>query len=112
MEILDHLKEEIYATLEQSILLTDRMRTAIREVVYHMKTPERVRHVLSLLLREKDYIIKYLQQVIHIDTTGLTVYKLREQMQRSYIQSLQADEAKSAQAERSEAEVTVSKIHS
>lgn len=111
MEILECLKEEIYGTLEQSILLTERMRLAIREVVYHMKSPEHVRHVLTLLLREKEYIVKYLQQLITLDTTGLTVYKLREQMQRSYIQSLQANEAQEAVAERGAAEETVSKLN-
>ncbi len=111
MEILEHLKEEIYVTLDQSILLNEKMRLAIREVTYHMKSPEHVRHVLTLLLREKEYIVKYLQQLITLDTTGLTVYKLREQMQRSYVQSLQANEAKDVAADRGVAEETVSKLN-
>ena len=110
MEILQHLKSEINEAVDQSILLRDDMRAAIKAKAALTQDVDALRNVLNMLLREKDYIIKYLQEVIKIDTTGLTAYKLRELMQKSYLKTLQGQEAQASASEKVEAEASVAKI--
>lgn len=110
MDLTQHLKNEINAALAQSILLRDDMRNTIKTKVAASKDVNGLKHILNLLLREKDYIIKYLQEVIKIDTTGLTVYKLRELMQKSYLKSLHQQESGSIRADHAEADAFVTKI--
>lgn len=110
MDIIRHLKVEIDAAVAQSILLRPDMRVAIKAKTASCSDVNVLRNVLNMLLREKDYIIKYLQQVIHVDTTGLTVYKLRELMQKSYLKSLHQNEAGSTKVDHAEAESFMSKL--
>lgn len=92
MDNLQLLKEEIYSALKDSILLDEKMQAGIRKEVAGLNDVNRAKSVLGALLHEREYIIAYLKQVIKVDTSALTVYKLRKLLQDTYVKYMQRDE--------------------
>ena len=66
--------------------------------------------MLVFLQQEKNFIINFLRKVIQIDTSGLTVLKLRQYMQQAYIGDIREQESAQEEVDKAEIESTLAEL--
>ena len=105
----DFSEEQVLALIEDSLLLSPPLRSALRlKVISLGRDREMLSRIGTYLSGEKRFIVDYLKDTIRGDSTNLSAVQLRATMQREYVRDMRTREHQERMGETMEESVFVS----